>query len=205
MKKVIFKNKSLSYLLVSALGVVAGLAVAFFSIFPHDDLWAFALFSSTTLGFWIFTCSLIALFSEKSYVAGINIALYVYFMFYITGIFKRLAVVIRGINTMSYFRNGLWEELAYGAPYAAVCFVLAFLLWYGRKNGLAFTVLRFLPSLCISAEAISLGAKLAADGQGLFMLIIDILCAAAYTLIMIRASDFGPSCRRAADGGNKNV
>ena len=132
---------------VAAFGILAGLAVAFFSRFPSDDLWAFSLFSSNSLGFWIFTCSLIALFGEKNYVAGSHVALYVYLMFYVTGIFKRLAVVIKGYNDMVYFYNGFWQELAYGLIPAAVCFVLAFVLWYGRKDKPVFVVLRFIPAL----------------------------------------------------------
>lgn len=134
MKKSLFKHNIKSYLLCSALGIVAGLLVTFFSRFPHDDLWGFALFSSQTFGFWICTCSLIALFSEKNYVAGINVGLYVYLMFYVTGIFKRLAIVTKGYNSMTYFYNGFWQELAYGLIPVAVCFVLAFVLWYGKKT-----------------------------------------------------------------------
>ena len=86
MDKVLFKNNLKSYLLVTGFGIVAGLLVALFSRFPAQGLWNFALFSSGTLGFWMFSTSLIVLFSGKNFVAAINAALYVYFMFYVTGI-----------------------------------------------------------------------------------------------------------------------
>ena len=190
MKKMFFKHNIKSYLLCSVLGIAAGLLVAFFSRFPHDDLWAFALFSSQSFGFWICTCSLIALFADKNYSAGINVALYVYFMFYVTGIFKRLAVANKGYSTMSYFYNGLWQGLAYGLLPAAVCFVLAFALWYGRGNKPFLIALRFLPFVFIAAEAILNTVHIISVGQGLFMTVIDIFCAFAFLFAVIKASDF---------------
>lgn len=190
MKKALFKHNIKSYLLCSALGIVAGLLVAFFSRFPGDDLWAFALFSSQTFGFWICTCSLIALSSEKNYVAGINVGLYVYLMFYVTGIFKRLAIVTKGYNSMTYFYHGFWQELAYGLIPAAVCFVLAFALWYGRNNKPFFIVLRFTPFVFIAAEAVLSIIHVISIGQGLFMAVMDTCCAFAFLFTVIKASDF---------------
>ena len=190
MKKILFQNKISSYLIASFLGVVAGLAVAFFSQFPADDLWSFAFFSSGSLGFWMFTCSLIALFSEKNYVAGINVGIYVYLMFYVTGIFKRLTIVQKGYNDMSYFYHGLWQELAYGLIPAAVCFILAFVLWYGRKDKIACVILRFAPALCIFAEAVSVWMVVATRGQILFMALVETVCTIVYLLIILKSSDF---------------
>lgn len=186
MKKTLFRHNVKSYLMCSALGIVAGLLVAFFSRFPGDDLWAFALFSSQTFGFWICTCSLIALFSEKNYVAGINVGLYVYLMFYVTGLFKRLAIVNKGYHTMSYFYNGLWQELTYGLLPAAVCFALAFALWYGKSNKPLFIALRFVPFVFIATEAILNIIHVISMGQGLFMTVIDTFCAFAFLFTVIK-------------------
>ena len=190
MKKILFQNKISSYLIASFLGVVAGLAVAFFSQFPADDLWSFALFSSGSLGFWMFTCSLIALFSEKNYVAGINVGLYVYWMFYVTGIFKRLTIVQKGYSDISYFYCGFLEELLYGLIPAAVCFILAFVLWYGRKDKTVFVILRFAPALCIFAETVSDWVVVAIRGQNLFMALVETVCTFVYLLIILKMSDF---------------
>ena len=184
MKKEIFKNDLKSYLLVLVLGITAGLLVAFFSRFPSDDLWSFALFSSVSLGFWFFSSSLIALFSSKNYVAGINVAIYVYFMFYITGIFKYLTMVNKGYQTMSYFYKGLSENLFYGLIPAIVCFALAFVLWYGRKDKMPYKIIRYLPALMIFIELLNYSFKLFTVRQGLFMLIIDSLCFITYMIII---------------------
>ena len=184
MKKEIFKNDSKSYLIVLVLGIIAGLLVAFFSKFPSDDLWSFALFSSVSLGFWFFSSSLIALFSSKNYVAGINVAIYVYFMFYITGIFKYLIVVNKGYQPMSYFYKGLLENLSYGLIPALICFVLAFVLWYGRKDKMPYKIIRYLPALMILIELLVYIFKLFTIRQGLFMLIIDLLCFITYMIII---------------------
>ena len=190
MKKAIFKNRAASCFAAAALGVLAGLAVAFFSRFPHNDLWSLAMFSSGTFGFWIATSSLIALFSEKPYTAGLCVALYVYFLFYVTGIFKCLALVRKGYAPISYFYHSFWEALSYGALPAVLCFALAFLLWYGRRPGLLFTSLRFAPLLFILAEAITLFIRVLTAREDLFMTIVDALCAAGYLVILMRNSDF---------------
>lgn len=190
MEKTVFKYGMRSHLWCWALGVAAGLLVAFFSRFPADDLWAFALFSSQNFGFWLCTCALIALFSDRNTTAGINVALYVYFMFYITGIFKRLSIVTKGYQTMSYFYSGLWQELSYGLLPAAVCFALAFMLWYARRNKPLLIALRFLPVALIVAEAIANIIFVIRRGQGLFMAVVDSFCAFAYLLLVIKASEF---------------
>lgn len=186
---IIFKHDLRSYLLASVLGVFAGLLVAFFACFPSDDLWGLAFFSSQTFGFWVFTCSLIALFSSKHYAAGGCVALYVYFMFYITGLYKRLAVVLKMQNTWAYFFKGFYEELSYGLLAAALCFALAFILWLARKDKPIFVLLRFAPLLVIAAEAIWLWLWVINQNCFLFMAIVDTLCAAAYLFIILKRFD----------------
>lgn len=183
----VFYNKLKSYLVISFLGILAGLLVAFFDLFPYDDFWGLALFSHETIGFWIFTCSLITLFSSKNYIAGIHVGLYVYFMFYITGVYKCFALVNKGYQTMSYFYNGLWRNLTYGIYPAILCFVLAFVLWHARKNKTIFIVFRFLPLLFILVEIVLVFMKVVSIHQGFFMLLVDIVCAIVYALIVIKS------------------
>lgn len=184
--RIVFKNNLRAYLMASALGVFAGLLVAFFACFPGDGLWGLAFFSSQTFGFWVFTCSLIALFSSKHYTAGGCVALYVYFMFYITGLYKRLAVVLKMQNTWAYFFKGFYEEFSYGLLAAALCFALAFILWFARKDKPIFVLLRFAPLLVIAAEAIWLWLWVIYQNCFLFMAIVDTVCAAAYLSIILK-------------------
>ncbi len=190
MEKTLFKHKWNSYFFIAFVGIIAGFLVAFFSQFPSDDLCGLSLFSSQTFGFWMFTSSLIALFSSKHYTAGINVALYVFFMFFITGIFKRLTIVNKGYNTLEYFWNGLWQEALYGLLPAVVCFFLAFVLWFGRKNKLIFVFLRFAPILFILTEAIINWFGVMNRNQGLFMAVVDTVCAIGYLLIILKESNF---------------
>ena len=183
---IVFKHDLRSYLLAAALGVFTGLLVAFFACFPSDGLWGLAFFSSQTFGFWVFTCSLIALFSSKHYAAGGCVALYVYFMFYITGLYKRLAVVLKMQNTWAYFIKGFYGELSYGLLAAALCFALALILWFARKDKPIFVLLRFAPLLVIAAEAIWLWLWVIYQNCFLFMAIVDTLCAAAYLTIILK-------------------
>lgn len=188
MEKIVFKNSKKSYFLVSVFGIAAGLLVAFFSLFPAEDLWGLAYFSSQTFAFWICTCSLIALFSEKNYVAGINVALYVFFMFYVTGIFKQLAKFRKEYITKEEFLNAFINKLSYGFVPALICFALAFALWYGRKNNMFSRIIRYLPLALIIIESADLILWFADTKQGLFMVIIEPVCGLVYAIIIIRSS-----------------
>ena len=86
--KSFFKNKTKSYLLVVALGVLTGFAAVLFCKLPDNSLWAFYYWSSNTFGFWMFSTSLIVLFSEDRTCAAINAGIYIFLMFLITTVYK---------------------------------------------------------------------------------------------------------------------
>ncbi len=202
MEKVIFHNRTRSFLLIALFGVIGGALVGFFEQYPHDDLWAFALFGSMTIGFWMCTTSLIVLFSEKFYTAGINAFLYVAFMFYVTGIFKRLAMVSKGFQDWTGFLHGFVDlgEYAYAALWGSVCFALGMVLWFGRKKKVIFVILRFLPAVFILGEAIGLWCRVISQGTGLFMAIIDTVCCILYLIIILKSSIWEKE--NEATGGN---
>ena len=191
MTKIAFRNKIGSFLLIVLFGIIGGALVGFFEQYSHDDLWAFALFGSMTLGFWMCTTSLLVLFSEKFYTGGINAFLYVFFMFYVTGIFKRLAYVHNGFLNWDGFWRGFvyWGEYAYAGLWAAVCFVLGMILWFGRKRNVISVILRFLPALYILAEGVSLWSSVISRRTGLFMAIVDTVCLILYLYIIVRHSE----------------
>ena len=192
MTRIAFRNKIGSFLLIVLFGIIGGALVGFFEQYSHDDLWAFALFGSMTLGFWMCTTSLIVLFSEKFYTGGINAFLYVFFMFYVTGIFKRLANVHKGFLDWDGFWRGFisWGEYAYAGLWAAVCFILGMILWFGRKKNVVFVILRFLPALYILTEAVLLWSSVISRRTGLFMAIVDTVCLILYIYIIVRYSEW---------------
>ncbi len=192
MSKVVFRNKIGFYLLTVLLGIVGGALVGFFEQYPHDDLWAFALFGSQTIGFWMCTTSLLVLFSEKFYTGGINAFFYVFFMFYVTGIFKRLAMVNHGLGDWNRFWHGFisWGEYAYAGLWGGVCFLLGMVLWFGRKKNLVFVILRFLPALFILTEAVLLWSKVISKKTGLFMAIVDTVCLILFIFVIVRVSEW---------------
>ena len=201
----VFRHQPRSYLTAAALGLAAGLLVALFSRFPHDDLWSIALFSSQCLGFWCCACSLTALLSSKMTVAGAHAALFVYWMFYVTGVCKRLVTVRRGYSPAAYFYAGLWQELAYGLLPAAGCFVLAMILWHGRRRYLPHVLMRFAPPVLTAGEAFWLWCTVFLRRQGLFMALVDTACVIAYIAVLKTAQSRqyrkeGASCTHAENG-----
>ena len=190
MEKALFHNRARSFLLIALFGIIGGALVGFFEQYPHDNLWAFALFGSMTFGFWMCTTSLIVLFSEKFYTAGINAFLYVAFMFYVTGIFKHLVLVSKGFQEWTDFWHSFadFRQYAYAILPGAVCFALGMVLWFGRKKNVIFVILRFLPALFILGEAIILWSRVISQGTGLFMAIIDTVCCILYLIIILKSS-----------------
>ena len=148
------------------------------------------------------TTSLIVLFSENFYTAGINAFLYVAFMFYVTGIFKRLAMVSKGFQDWTGFWHGFVDlvEYAYAALWGSVCFALGMVLWFGRKKKVIFVILRFLPAVFILGEAIGLWCRVISQGTGLFMAIIDTVCCILYLIIILKSSIWEKE--NEATGGN---
>lgn len=187
----IFRNKSNSYIITILLGIVAGLLVAFFSDFPNNTLWAFSYFSSTTFGFWMFTTSVIVLCSEKNISAAINASLYVYFMFFVTMIFKTLRIYHRGYSgcetLLDLMMNNWLICLLYGLLPALICGVFGFILWYARSNKWYSKILLILPIIFIFIEMIFMYISVFLTHTKLFMALVDTACVIAYIQIFKKA------------------
>lgn len=199
MTKTVFKNNFKSYLAVILFGILGGLLVAFFSGMPADDLWGFSYFSSTSLGFWMFSVSTIVLLSEKKLTACLNSGIYVFLMYFVTGIYKNAR---NFIVTSSAFESQEEVLAMYGythvgeliLPYitdaflyaivpALVCAALAFVLHFGRKPNVIGKILLILPAVYILVEAVIFYILVFSTRTMLFMAIVDTLCLAGYLLI----------------------
>jgi len=188
MKTVLFRHSKKSYLLTSLLGILAGALVILFSRFPADDLWGLAFFSSGTVGFWILTCSLLALFSERHFAAGIHTALYVFWMFYVTGVGKYLVQLQKGTTAQAFFPWPFLSNLLYGIVPALMCFLPAFVLWHGRREKKYAVFLRWMPAVCIAAEEILSIRVTVTRRQGLFTVLLDAACLAVYIMVNCSAN-----------------
>lgn len=197
--KTIFYNSKKGYLLVMLFGLIAGLAVAFFSEFPADGLWAFSYFSSRSLGFWMFTTSVIVLFSEKRLTASINAGMYVGLMFVITGIYKAVRdyvsdianyenisefISFSGYSGMTeYIIKTILEIILYGFVPGIVCGLLAAVLWNGRKNNWFGKIMLIMPVCFIVFEAVSMYISVFTKHTMLFMALIDTACIITYVIL----------------------
>lgn len=120
--KSLFKDNAKSYLLLVILGILAGFSVVFFCELPDNSLWAFYYWSSNTFGFWMFSASLIVLFSEKRKCAAINAGIYIFLMFLITTAYKSFRLYWDG-NTpfhslLDLSVNSIYGWLLYSIPNA---------------------------------------------------------------------------------------
>ena len=192
--KILFKDKLKSYLIISLLGIIAGISVIFFCEFPNNDLWAFSYWSSSTLGFWMFSTSLIVLFSEKRKTSFINAFIYIFIMFLMTSIYKSFRSFYGAYTPYDSFLelslNRISGWLEYSVIPALLCGILALVLWSGRKDNTIGKILRILPMIFISLETISLFYIVFINHTKLFPAITNSVCLILYIIIYIKEFKF---------------
>ncbi len=182
-----FKDKLMSYFLISACGVLAGFAVVLFCELPDNELWSFYYWSASTFGFWMFSTSLIVLFSENRKCAAVNSGIYIFLMFFITTAYKSLSMFWKGLTPFQTLGaltlNSITGWFLYSILPAVVCAGLGCILWSGRKNTTWGKVLRILPAIFILIETIVMLYYVLATHTKLFSALTDLICLAAYILI----------------------
>lgn len=187
--RTLLRGRPLHYLLTAVFGILGGLLVAFIFGSPPDGLWAAAYWSSSVYGFWIFTASLLALWSEKRYVACIGSGLYIFFMFLVTTVYMSLRLFYRGSTPYETFLamalHSVFGWLWYSIPPALLCAGLAAVLWGGRKAGTIGAVLRWLPFAFLCLETGCLFFSVFTQSTRLFPALIDLLCTAGYFVLIL--------------------
>lgn len=190
--KSLFKDNAKSYLLLVILGILAGFSVVFFCELPDNSLWAFYYWSSNTFGFWMFSTSLIVLFSEKRKCAAINAGIYIFLMFLITTAYKSFRLYWDG-NTpfhslLDLSVNSIYGWLLYSIPNALLCAALGLVLWSGRRNTFWGKTLKVLPAVFILIETVALLYSVFIFHTKLFSAIINLICLVVYIGVMKKAA-----------------
>ena len=169
--------------------MLGGFLVAFVFEFPSDGLWAAAYWSSSVYGFWIFTTSLLVLWSEKRHVACIGTGLYIFFMFLVTTVYMSLRLFCRGGTPYETFFDMALHSISgwlwYSIPPALLSAGLAAVLWRGRKAGTIDAVLRWLPFVFLCLETGWLFFYVFAQNTRLFPALTDLLCTAGYFVLIL--------------------
>lgn len=185
--KSLFKDNIKSYLLIVTLGVLAGLAVVLFCELPDNNLWAFYYWSAHTFGFWMFSTSVMVLFSEKRKCAAINAGIYIFLMFFITTMYMSFRSYWSGKTPFNTLLEVLLScadgWLLYSIPPALVCAVLGLVLWSGRKNTFWGKILQIMPAIFILVETVVLLYNVFAYQTRLFSALTNSICLAAYMVI----------------------
>lgn len=187
--RTLLQGRPLHYLLTAVFGILGGLLVVFIFEFPSDGLWAAAYWSTSVYGFWIFTTSLLVLWSEKRHVACIGSGLYIFFMFLVTTVYMSLRLFYRGSTpyetlfgmALHSISGWLW----YSTPPALLCAGLAAVLWGGRKAGTIGAVLRWLPFAFLCLETGCLLFYVFTQSTRLFPALTDLLCTAGYFVLIM--------------------
>ena len=187
--RTLLQGRPLHYLLTAVFGILGGLLVVFIFEFPSDGLWAAAYWSTSVYGFWIFTTSLLVLWSEKRHVACIGSGLYIFFMFLVTTVYMSLRLFCRGGTPYETFFDMALHSISgwlwYSTPPALLCAGLAAVLWGGRKAGTIGAVLRWLPFAFLCLETGCLLFYVFTQSTRLFPALTDLLCTAGYFVLIL--------------------
>lgn len=188
--KVLFRDKLKSYFFVVALGLLAGFSVVFFIEVPDNSFWSFYYWSSSTFGFWMFSASLIVLFSENRKCAAINAGIYIFLMFLITTVHQSFRLYRSGAmqqeSLSQLIPNHIGGWLLYSVPPAFVCAVLGIILWSGRKNTIWGKLLRTMPAVFLFAETGILFYSVFVYHTRFFSALSDLVCFLAYSVIFFK-------------------
>ena len=187
--RTLLRGRPLHYLLTAVFGILGSLLAVFIFEFPSDGLWAAAYWSTSVYGFWIFTTSLLVLWSEKRHVACIGSGLYIFFMFLVTTVYMSLRLFYRGSTpyetlfgmALHSISGWLW----YSIPPALLSAGFAAVLWGGRKAGTVGTVLRCLPFAFLCLETGCLFCYVFTQSTRLFPALTDLLCTAGYFILIL--------------------
>ena len=177
--------------------MLAGFIVILFIELPDSRLWSFYYWSSDTFGFWMFSTSLIVLFSENRKCAAVNAGAYICPMFLITTVHQTVRLYQSGATRLGSLYEfaikhiGGW--LLYSIPPALVCAALGAVLWSGRKNTVWGKILRSMPAVFLLTETLVFAYSVVADHTKLFSALSDLGCLLAYIIILYKAN----SCREA--------
>ena len=187
--RTLLRGRPLHYLLTAVFGILGGLLVVFIFEFPSDGLWAAAYWSTSVYGFWIFTTSLLVLWSEKRHVACIGSGLYILFMFLVTTVYMSLRLFYRGgtpyETLFDMALHSLPGWLWYSIPPALLSAGLAAVLWGGRKAGTVGAVLRWMPLAFLCLETGWLFFYVFTQSTRLFPALTDLLCTAGYFVLIL--------------------
>lgn len=185
----VLKDKLKSYFMITFFGILAGFVVILFCELPDNDLWSFYYWSASTFGFWMFSTSLIVLFSENRKCAAINAGIYIFLMFFITTVYKSLSMFQDGVTPFHSLGeltlNHIAGWLMYSAPAAILCACFGLLLWSGRKNTVYGKILKALPAIFILIETIMMFYYVFATHTKLFSALSDLICLAVYIVVYL--------------------
>lgn len=187
--RTLLQGRPAHFLLTAVFGILGSLLAVFIFEFPSDGLWAAAYWSTSVYGFWIFTTSLLVLWSEKRHVACIGSGLYIFFMFLVTTVYMSLRLFYRGSTpyetlfgmALHSISGWLW----YSIPPALLSAGFAAVLWGGRKAGTVGTVLRCLPFAFLCLETGCLFCYVFTQSTRLFPALTDLLCTAGYFILIL--------------------
>ncbi len=187
-----------SFLRVTVLGILAGALVILGLDLPQNELWAFDVWSSNTWGFWMFSVSLLVLYSGSRICAALHAGWYVFLLFFLTTVHQSAAMLhtlwragrtsLASLPALAAESLGGW--LLYSVPPALLCAALGAVFWSGRKETAWGGFLRALPAAFLLGETLFWFCRVVAQGTGLFSALSDLVCLAVWPVLLSR--EFSP-------------
>ena len=184
MKTAIFKNNARSYCMTALLGIGSGILIVLLSAVTTADC-GMPYISTSTFAAWFFACALIALFSETNWLAGVHTALYALCLYLTPCIIDFISDMRDGFGLDAFFSNERTWCLISGLFIAILCYPLAFLLCYGRKQNLFGVLLRFLPAAFMAVDEASCIRIVFTMHRHVLTTVMEGLCLIAFVAVLL--------------------
>lgn len=184
-----FKDTRESYIIVSVLGLTIGIITELVNLLPNDGLWGLSSIAGS-YGFWIFTTTFVIYFSCSNKNAMFNTFLYLANMCIGFYALQAIVVLLTPDTTLTGFLE--WEHLTYWTVVAALCSLVAFVLYFWNSDRWYSNILCALPLAGMVVDTIGCVLKVYYSHTQLLQCILNVIFSAIMLVVFFRKSKKKP-------------
>lgn len=180
------KHTKKSYIQVICFGAIIGLITELLNLFPNDDLWGWSSIAGS-FGFWIFSTTFVICFSSSNINAMINTFLYLSSMCSSYYLLQGIVDFLTPNVTVDKFLH--WSHLFYWVGIAALCGLVAYVLFYWNKKTVFGSALYALPVAGMLVDTINNCIKFYYSHTNLANSILGVVCLLIMLVVLFKKAN----------------